>query len=132
MFRIASGPELMSRAMGFAEIEDEQIPRAPREHRERKVCTACCPLDYAVFESAKFLWTMANKIAGAHRICAGHVPNLPLQRRGPTGERVPHFVLAPERHLKCSCGACEQCLGHINQCDTVSLSLNGIPDGINR
>jgi hypothetical protein len=89
----------MSGAMGFAEIEHEQIPGAPCEYRERKVCAAGCPLDQAVLESAKLLRALAHKITGTHRIVADNLPHLLFQRRGPTGERVPHYVLTPERYL---------------------------------
>ena len=63
-------------AMGFAEIEHEQIPGASCEHRERKIRPACCPLDQAVFESAKLMRALAHQIAHAHRICAGNLLNL--------------------------------------------------------
>ena len=45
---------------------------------------------------------LTHKIARAYRIFTSNPLNLLLQRGRPTGERVPHFVFAPERHLKCS------------------------------
>jgi hypothetical protein len=114
MVRIASGPQLMSCAMGFAKIEHEQIPGTSCEHRERKVHAAGCPLDQPVLESAKLMRALTNKITGAYRIFAGDLLNLLLQRWRPTGERVPHDVLAPERHLKCSWGACDQRVRHVD------------------
>src|SRR5690349_1331942 len=89
MRRVAGSPELMPCAMGFAEIDHEEIPGTPLEDGEREVCAACCPLDQAVFKAAKLLWALPKKVAQAHRICASNLPDLLLQRRGPTGERVP-------------------------------------------
>ena len=85
--------------MGFAEIEHEQIPGTSCEHRKCKFGAACCPLDQAVFESAKLMRALAHKIAGTHRIDAGNLLHFLLQRERPTGEWVPHFVLAPESYL---------------------------------
>ena len=79
MCRVAGGPELMPCAMGFAEIEHEQIPGTSCEHRKRKVCAAGCPLDQAVLESAKLMRALTNKIAGTDRIFAGNLLNLLLQ-----------------------------------------------------
>jgi hypothetical protein len=62
--------------MSFAETEHEQIPGAPCEHRERKVRAPCCPLDQAVFESAKLMRALTNKVAHAYRIFAGNLLNL--------------------------------------------------------
>jgi hypothetical protein len=128
---IAGGPQMMACAMGFAEIEHEQIPGSACEHRERKVRTPCCSIDQALFESEKFMRALTNKIALAHRIFAGNLPHLLLKRGGPTGEWVQHLVLAPIRNLKCSSIVCELRLGHVDQCDTVALLYNGVPDRIN-
>jgi hypothetical protein len=79
MLRIVGGPQLMPCAMGFAEIEHKQIPGTPCEHRERKVHAAGCPLDQPVFESAKLMRALTNKIAHAYRIVAGNLLNLLFQ-----------------------------------------------------
>jgi hypothetical protein len=63
---------------------------------------------------AKLLRVLADKIADTHGIFAGNVPDLLFEGTGPTGERVPHFVLAPKRHLKCFGGACQQRLRYVD------------------
>ncbi|HJT20848.1 MAG TPA: hypothetical protein VJ746_10285 [Nitrospira sp.] len=78
MLRIACGPQMMPGAMGFAEIQHEQIPRAACEHGKREVGTLRRSLNQAVLEAAQLTRTLTKKITLSHGIRTRHLLNLLL------------------------------------------------------